>query len=169
MTESDKYPGREEWGPGPWQSEPDRIEWRSHGLPCLMRRTELGIWCGYVAVPPGHPLYGKDWSDERVSELAAHGGITYASGCQGDICHVPQEGEPANVHWFGFDCAHAWDYTPGLERLTRKARADIAVRFPELAGKALVRNNVYRDEAYVRGECESLAAQLRAAADGKHE
>lgn len=165
MTEQDKYPSKESWGPGPWQDEPDRIEWRSHGLPCLMRRTELGIWCGYVAVPPGHPLHGKDMSDERVSALDAHGGITYADGCRGDICHEPQEGEPADVYWLGFDCAHAWDYSPGLAKTLREAKAYFVAEHPglqELVGPEFPRG-VYRDEAYVRAECESLAAQLMAA------
>lgn len=34
------------WGPGPWQDEPDRVEWEHAGLPCLMVRSrDLGQWC----------------------------------------------------------------------------------------------------------------------------
>lgn len=58
------------WGEGPWQHEPDRAEWEHAGLPCLALRNRSGAWCGYAAVPPGHPLHGKGYSDP-VPELAA--------------------------------------------------------------------------------------------------
>lgn len=140
------------WGPGPWQSEPDRVEFQHAGLPCLMVRHDgLGHWCGYAAVPPGHPMHGKGYDDVDVQ---VHGGLTYANACQGDICHVPAPGEPDNVWWFGFDCAHLWDLAPGLvahERL-----------IPALAQHAdfHVREDVYRDLPYVRAQVEKLAEQL---------
>ena len=50
---------RSDWLPGPWDDEPDRVEWRDEatGLPCLLRRGSpfIGVWCGYVALPPDHP------------------------------------------------------------------------------------------------------------------
>lgn len=48
------------WGDGPWVNEPDRVEWRYKGLPCLLKRGPLGNWCGYVGVPPEHPLHGQN-------------------------------------------------------------------------------------------------------------
>lgn len=126
------------WGPGPWDGEPDRIEFEHAGLPCLMRRVAAtGAWCGYVAVPPGHPDHGKSWGDADV-EVEVHGGLTYSGPRQGDICHVPKPGEPDDVHWFGFDCAHARDLMPAIPH----------------------RGETYRDQHYVRGEVESLAEQL---------
>ena len=44
------------WDRGPWDDEPDRVEWRVPELPqlaCLVVRGPLGSWCGYVGVPPG--------------------------------------------------------------------------------------------------------------------
>jgi hypothetical protein len=138
LTSDDKL---KRWGSGPWIDEPDRIEFEAHGLPCLMLRNPFGAWCGYAAVPPGHPYHGKSDAD-----VEAHGGITYAGTCDESvgICHVPKPGEPDNVYWFGFDCSHCYDLTPGL-------------RIPMLD------HVVYRDVNYVRAEVEALAAQLAAA------
>lgn len=76
-------------------------EWKHAGLSCAVTQNrEAGNRCGYVRVPPGHPLHGKEYCDAEVS---VHGGLTFA------------ELEPCNEHedgqgwWFGFDCAHAGD------------------------------------------------------------
>ncbi len=55
--------------------------------------------CGYVSVPRNHPFYDKDyWDiDDRIK---VHGGLTY-SGKMGE----------SNDFWFGWDYAHADDYT----------------------------------------------------------
>lgn len=132
-----------EYGPGPWSTEPNRIEFESHGFPCLIRRNPLGALCGYVAVPRGHPCHGQSYN-KLPRNLEAHGGITYAEACNGEICHVPKPGEPDDVWWIGFDCAHAWDLVPWIESQT----------------PGLCRNSEYRDIHYVRRECEELAAQL---------
>jgi hypothetical protein len=109
-------------------------------LPCLLKRNDFGVWCGYAAVPPGHPLHGKRYDEPAVE---VHGGLTYSDACSGTICHEPKPGEPDNVWWFGFDCHHADDYAPGMDPHVR-----------DLLG------GTYRDMAYARREAESLAEQL---------
>lgn len=130
-----------QWGDGPWNDEPDRIEWRTPGstLPRMAVRNDFGGWCGYVGVPEGHRCFGKAASDPEPEALDVHGGITYGAACRGNICHVPRDGETDHVWWLGFDCGHCYDHMPGL-------------------GSAL--GGVYRDAAYVIGETERLAAQL---------
>lgn len=130
------------WPSGPWDNEPDRLDFEHAGLPCLLNRGSLGVWCGYAAVPPGHPLHGKSCDDVDVD---VHGGLTYANQCDGEICHIPKPGEPDNVWWFGFDCAHCDDTAP---RLLAHMPSSI---FPRSA---------YRDLAYARHETEQLAEQL---------
>jgi hypothetical protein len=92
---------RSRFGSGPWDAEPDRVFWRdpATGFPCLALRNRMGAWCGYVAVPPGHSAYGKDYDEVPVE---VHGGLTYADFCQEDdrehgVCHTPQPGEPDRV------------------------------------------------------------------------
>lgn len=153
--------------PGPWLNEPDQNDWidPDTGYRCLMRRGVGWCWLGYVAVPESHPWYGVDYSavdplyrakgtylprlwaalrgrpfdepevpwDRHIDGMMeVHGSLTYSGRFD----------DTGDVWWFGFDCAHLNDLTPGYGR---------TVRF---------RPEVYRDEGYVRGECESLARQL---------
>jgi hypothetical protein len=143
---------RSGWPAGPWDDEPDRDEWRHAGLPCLALRNGLGAWCGYVAVPPGHPAYGKDCGDVDAS---VHGGLTYSHRCAGDICHVPREGETDDVWWLGFDCCHLGDEAPGLIRFTTS----------QIPGWGKYLRDSYKPLAYVRMVTEELADQLAAMRD----
>ncbi len=159
-TETEFAPvDRTGWAAGPWDNEPDRVEWRdSTGTPCLAVRNVHGAWCGYVALAAGHPWRASKMIRPGYSTTVAedeadcHGGITYGpSPCQvgGKICHVPQPGEPDDVRWIGFDCGHAWDVQPGLDALLRKVGSEHGV----------MPGSLYRDLAYVRAEVEKLAAQ----------
>ena len=149
------------WPSGPWDGEPDKVQWQDEetGLPCLAKRhPRRGNWCGYVGVAPNHPLYGRGYSEDGVN-AEVHGGITYADACDGrpepeGICHVPGEGEPDHVWWFGFDCAHAWDYSPD-----DKMRSD-----REGGIWAIGWDQTYKTLRFVKDECRSLAQQLKAAA-----
>jgi hypothetical protein len=148
------------WGAGPWVDEPDRAEWYAHGLPCIAQRAPLGHWCGYAAVPPGHPAHGLDLSmDDHGLGIGVHGGVTYADTCQTDIgiCHVPKPGEPDNVWWLGFDCAHASDFSPFM----RGSIMDDALQ-QSPNREAWLARMVYRDLGYVTRETNELAEQLAA-------
>jgi hypothetical protein len=142
------------------------VEWRSAaGLPCLITRTDRGNLCGYVAVPPGHQLHGVEEGATGFA-FVVHGGLTYSGECNGHICHVPAPGEPDNVWWFGFDCSHGFDYSPGLAALERKhGPAMYGVSFlPGYSGpdEDSGRTEDYRTVEYVRAECARLAEQLAA-------
>src|SRR5262245_4121089 len=133
------------------------IGWRDEktGLPCLMKRNHHGAWCGYVAVPPGHRWHGKDYDEVPVE---VHGGLTYSDRCVGEpgeeICHVPLSGEPEDVFWFGFDCAHSWDVVPAFIPLALYQQEEFIVK------SDLLPPTVYRDQAFVTAEVTRLAAQL---------
>lgn len=142
------------WGPGPWQDEPDRWEGEHLGFPLLALRGRGGNWCGYAAVPPGHPWHGiKSLWAEGSPDIDVHGGITYSGACSGRICHVPKPGEPDNVFWLGFDCHHAGDIAPGDEAFFRSRG------LPSLEGYG----DRYRTLAYVQDECRRLAEQAKVA------
>lgn len=97
------YPNR------PWEDEPDFAEWfdARTGYKCAIRRHEsLGHLCGYVGVFVGHPAHGLDYDLEHP----VHGGLTYSNM------------DKAGVRWFGFDCGHAGDFSPGLAMRMMEAR-----------------------------------------------
>lgn len=171
-----------EWPIGPWWREPVRAEWWRDGLHCLaLRHPRLGTLCGYVGVPQSHPLYGLGYDhrlaiDDALHNLAdpdissrhvgvvdmfleaardpdgtvrlslafsAHGGLTFA----GDI----PEGRH-DLWYFGFDCAHAGDKSPGLITLYRRHSISTDGFF----------DCEYRSLRYVRCGVSDLADQLNA-------
>lgn len=65
------------------------------------------------------------------------------------ICHLVPANEPDNVWWFGFDCAHAGDFSPSYgSDLGRPTGWGGVVE--------------YRDIDYVTEQCRALARQLHA-------
>lgn len=149
------------WGSGPWQDEPDELTWRDKrtNLHCAIRRSDVsGSLCGYVAVSRHHPLWAKHY-DEIDTDIRVHGGLTFSR--PGTLI-----GSRAPMRWwYGFDTAHAWDYSPHMRALTRSLDArHLGVEIEGLAEieDRLALNEVYRDLAYVTSEVESLARQLQA-------
>lgn len=83
--------------------EPYKVEreWTCEGLQCaVVQAREAMHRCGYVRVPPTHPMFGKHYD---AVDVDVHGGLTF------------NKLEPCTTHpdgqgwWFGFDCAHAGD------------------------------------------------------------
>ncbi len=140
-----------DWGDGPWQSEPDHLEWRFRGVPCIISRSPMGSWCGYVAVPKGHPWYDLPYDSV---EADVHGGLTFAGPCQGHVCHKPLPGEADDVWWVGFDCSHWGDHNPSMNFLRATQR-----RFG-LSANPFKNEEEYRTQAWVMAETERLAGQV---------
>jgi len=100
--------GREYWGPGPWQNEPDGpIAFDHRGLSCFVHRGN-SVWCGYVGVPEGHLWHGKEYGE---IDVGVHGGLTFA---EDSGPHGIKDGR-----WYiGFDCGHAFDLSPFLHAVS---------------------------------------------------
>lgn len=144
------------WGAGPWQSEPDKMQFADPdtGLPCLIVRNPQGALCGYVGVPEGHRYFGvKGYS----FDVSVHGGITFTASCnphateEHGICHLPGEGKTDKVWWLGFDCAHAMDLAPGMNAQLKACGAFFGSE-----------GDTYRDIEYVKEQIANLAQQLKA-------
>jgi hypothetical protein len=174
------------WGVGPWQHEPDRVEWNDErtGLACrIIRNMIFGNLCGYVGVPPTHPYFGWDRDDDiklapgdlddatiddvgvvdaliyaleggtekgtipLSMTLKAHHGITWSGELAGG-----GDAQTSRLWWFGFDCGHAWDVSPAMDRLFDRYKIDEHPIIPD---------RKYRDIDYVRKEVTALAFQLR--------
>lgn len=112
------------------------------GFQYVITHNFMGFRCGYVRVPSGHSFHG---SADHDGVLDVHGGITFA---EADVpCDAPGDD---SAWWLGFDCGHYLDSPdPSLPGCTHS----LASAFYD---------GEIRDTDYVRGECESLAAQLAA-------
>jgi len=119
-----------------WMDEPNKDEFEHGGLKCLiLRHDELGYLCGYVAVPKGHPCYGRHYNCmpyDDIFPVGVHGGLTFAREGDGDRW-------PEGYWWLGFDCGHAYDLVPYIP--------------VKLGG-------TYKNFRYVRRETEALAGQV---------
>lgn len=150
------------WGNGPWQKEPDLLLWVDalSGLQCMIARSHGGHLCGYVAVPPGHPLHGNNTRDV---DLDAHGGINYSQGfAMSDFRVDPPLTDTTPFWWLGFDCGHSWDYSPAMaahfkhlaEQLDRPILSSLDM-FNQPQRYCIIE--------YVKEEVTDLAAQVHAA------
>lgn len=134
------------------------IEWRDqrHGYPIVVRAICVGHRCGYVGLPPDHPLYGIPyWPDtdhpayDIMLDIDTHAGLTFADKTSEDEDAYPDTG---NYWWFGFDCAHPGD-APDPEILEEFNSTP-----PFDRG-----NGTIKGLDYVVLACNSLADQLYAA------
>jgi hypothetical protein len=152
------------WGPGPWQTEPDKIVWvdAETGLDCMIHRNPVGALCGYVGVPPGHPWHGAEYHD---IEADVHGGLTYSRPCdpratpEDGVCHISAPGRPDHIWWLGFDCIHAFDYAPKMAAESRQWLPEELWHHNHEPGTGDMFAEVYKTVEYVRAEVESLARQ----------
>lgn len=146
------FTNRTEFPDGPWDDEPDLCIWQEPetGYLCAITRPRLGTLAGYVAVPNDHPLHGVNYVEytDNLSRIDVHCGLTYSAPTPyiahgvpiADIASIKFDG--ASNWWFGFDCAHSGDLSPGLSG------------FEPMPGEE------YRDIDYVRSETVNLARQL---------
>ncbi|MCD1590233.1 hypothetical protein K7H13_05595 [Qipengyuania citrea] len=155
-------------GQGPWSDERfDKIAWRDaeSGLDCILLRQASGVWGGFVAVAPGHPLYGyREDAIPAGASLTPHGGIDYAEICSRNkpeavrVCHARIGGRGAmldtpsaddqtadDAWWIGFAADKPGDLVPSGSK-------------PVLAREE---GEVYRGIDYMYEETVALARQLR--------
>lgn len=147
-----------------WLTEPDTNQFFHEGLRCTIKRAGgPEHLCGYVGVPPEHPLFGKDY-DEKVPytketlerEIGTLSPILIITGSiEQDRCTLAlifdvhgglswardhAAGYPPDGLWhFGFDCGHSGDKSPGRNWST---------------------GGIYRNWEYVEAQVKSLATQL---------
>lgn len=152
VYKSNPLVNRDGWGAGPWDDEPDKVQFLDEetGLPCLIKRNHFGALCGYVGIPSTHPLFEVDYNGAYQRGFEPSMELTFSDLCsphgEGEegqvICHVVEAGEDDHIWWFGFDCAHAHDISPGM-------------RMVEYPGAT------YKTIQYVEHEVKVLAHQLK--------
>lgn len=118
--------------------------WIYHGnYVCRIQRNTMGSWCGYVGVPPGHPVHGLEYNAiEEKYRLRVHGGLTFA-----ELVH---NWGKDRMYFLGFDCGHAFD-----------------VSFVNIVMPLHYPDTTYKDKNYVVAETNNLARQLELIEIGK--
>lgn len=142
-------------------------EWEHAGLKCaVVQNTEGGFRCGYVRVPPSHPLHGKEYDE---ADVEVHGGLTFSRV-------EPCVEEDGTGWWFGFDCTHlgdaAIDPNPDWSALSEEAKQHITIMgkiHTDMMARMQIVNPGFTDDLRkdhfwtreeVERETESLAEQL---------
>jgi len=133
-------------------------EWTHAGLNCAVTLTSYGAHrCGYVRVPPGHPLHGKEFMADPpngVDMLEVHCGINFSE-------IEPCAHDDGTGWWFGFDCGHVgydrkFDPDVDVEKMSEVGRGVF-----EIWSKcSFFMEGHYWREDEVAAECEHLAEQL---------
>ena len=120
-------------------------EWKHRGFKCLVTFDEEFFeesFSGYVAVPTGHPCWGKEHNQVKVD---VHGGLAFSKQGSDDSIWKNR-----NLWWFGFNCAHLTDDT-------RRSRWDFERTHPVRQSEGHLHKWTL-DEACA--EAEKLADQL---------
>lgn len=178
-------------GSGPWKNEADKIAWTDDvsGYGCIIRRSPTKKHlCGYVSVPPGHPLFGRRIDTMGDFLIGVHGGLDYSAACQRtepedrSVCHpggritrerIVPEGFQQNVHvnevaagQIGDRHDDAWWFGFSCDQVTDITPTTREESRPNglLDG---VNRPTYKDEAFVYAQCVRLAAQLKAIEEGR--
>lgn len=93
------------------------FEGTMHGFPACILVAKMqpefdkgDYYCGYVGVPPSHPLYQTEYMDNIMAQVDddayVNGGLTYSY--MSDSWRTTKD-EFRNYWFFGFDCAHYWN------------------------------------------------------------
>lgn len=170
--EKSKKINKESWGDGPWNTEKDHEQWVDPvtNYHCIINRTHsTGALCGYVGIPKGHFLYGREYNDkikkpDNFDEITTEGlpiiSIFANKECV-DSKEMPVDwllkahggitwsgphflSSEEDLWYFGFDCSHSGDICPAYDH-------DWAVES----------NYEYRDFEYVKNWVKRLAHQLK--------
>ena len=120
------------------------------GVDYIVTIGPLGSYVAYIKIPDEHPWNKLVDKKREVGSLEreisvgyedipldVHGGLTFAGFFE----------EERNIWWFGFDCAHSQDFSPGIASMLRSS----GLPSP---------HETYRDLNYVKKECIGLASRL---------
>lgn len=178
---------KSEWGPGPWQDEPDKLEWIDDetGYQCLIKRNPFtGALCGYVGLSEGHPYYGKKYSDRiplddapgMSPDMESVGGIPLlielwktAAGPDGRVSLDVIIRVHGSVTFTGFweDREDGlWYFGFDTGHYMDYMPGLVASTERHLGRTSCLRHQdcVYRTISYVQDQCRQLAQQLKAVA-----
>ena len=137
------------------QHEPNWEDFEYKGYKCCIRRMVdanlfMGSLNGYVFVPKGHKLYGRNYFHDVEDKIDCHGGLTWSSEAEKLFPEIK------DMWVYGFDCGHAYDLQP-FYTFWMMMRPEIRSSTEYLANDP---DTHYRDWEYVKNECKSIVDQM---------
>ena len=134
------------------------------GYDYIITFNDMGFRCGYVAIPPTHPLAYSDIDLAEIHDINAHGGITFHD--QHGLVKKLLE-TPCLDKWIGFDAGHAFDipdqkawekYFPNGTEIKHDHIITMANIFSDIRNIGF--DCAIRDKDYMEKECISIIDQL---------
>lgn len=128
-------------------------EWKNGEFNCKIIFTQLGYRCGYVGVPKGHPMFGRDYN-KCIEDIDCHGGLTY-SGFRDDN---------SKEYWyFGFDCAHADDGVDieSLKKYGFDISPFLSMFLPIVELWEPNESSQFKTKEFCEEQCNSIAEQIK--------
>ena len=128
-------------------------EWKNGEFNCKIIFTQLGHRCGYVGVPKGHPMFGRDYN-KCIEDIDCHGGLTY-SGFRDDN---------SKEYWyFGFDCAHADDGVDieSLKKYGFDISPFLSMFLPIVELWEPNESSQFKTKEFCEEQCNSIAEQIK--------
>lgn len=123
------------------------------GYDYFVKFFEDGHRCGYVRVPEGHDLFGKDYMDMDI-DINCHGGLTFSEMIEKD-----ERGFTVG-YWIGFDCAHRHD-APDIDMAKTVFGDNKFLKLKELIWLEFgFDEGGIRSFDYVESECLDIVHQL---------
>jgi len=158
------------------------------GYRCVTIFTDRGFRCGYVGLPVGHLLYGKDYSDslditfKEIKDVyqEKRGVLPWLMAClkdyedkvtldfyfnvHGSLTYAGSENNypiESNLWWLGFDCGHAGDGID-LDRVLELWGTNPRIKQRIEIEKEYPYYEDYpmRDLEYVQQECRNFVDQI---------
>jgi len=126
------------------------------GLEAMAVLYSGGYINGYVEAPK--EFYDEDWCSETIQLINVHGGVTYAGN---NLSFMDKD-----KWYFGFDTAHAFDgrnYCMVLDKMYDMLNE---VEINDVKNQLFLEIEYYdptekfKDEKYVKEQCENMAMQL---------
>ena len=141
--------------------------WRHSKSTCVaVVNHSTGTRCGYCSLSMAHPFFGKNYSDDSVSELMhkvdeiinVHGGVTYSGKIE--WAREQDSSIPRNMWWFGFDCHHAGD-SQDPELINDPIIKKFTIEMNERMGNwDKSYNTTHKSLEYVVEQCNVMAEHL---------
>ena len=142
------------WGPGPWQEEPDYLFYWVEKYPCLILRHGLGHLCGYVGIDKSKAPESDHYDD---IDLEVHGDVTYGGNRDSELKPEDKESlQGKEYYWIGFDCAHYLDFMPASIAINR-----VLPETAKLRSQLFKSKDVYRTINFVKNEIQGMIDQLK--------